>query len=164
MLLIRLLYRFIALFETHATPQGLAFGVCLGMLMGLSPSYTLQFWIALSLVFLIQLNLASLCSSCAVFSLINYLGGSLFKKMGISLLTPPVALKFWSAYFEAPILPFTDFNNPQILGSFLFGLLALVPIFMASVKITQRLEPTIYHWWRTTKAYNLYRGYKPYAR
>jgi len=164
MILTRLLYRILAVFEAHATHQNISLGVCLGLLLGFSSPSTLHFWMFVGLVFLIRLNLAAALFSYGVFSLINYLGNSAFLNVGTSLLTRQRLLGLWGSLYEMPIVPFTNFYSPEVLGKLCIALISVGPIYIISMKAAKILEPILYHWWRTTKLYTLYRSYKPYAR
>ena len=162
--LTRLLYKILDLFQSHSTHQGISLGVCVGMLLALSPISSLQFWLFLTLLFLLKLNLASTLFSSLSFALLGYLGTPLFFSLGDTFLTKPALLGFWSALYESPLIPFTSFYNPEILGKLLVTLTLAVPLFFISMKLCKMLDVVVYHWWRTTKLYTLYRSYKPYAR
>jgi uncharacterized protein (TIGR03546 family) len=164
MFITRFIYRILAVFEAHATHQNISLGVCAGMLMGFSSPSTLHFWFFLSLLFLIRLNLASALISYGAFSLINYLANSVFFSFGNSLLTRAGLLRMWSSLYEMPVIPFTNFYVPEVLGKFCITLITVGPLYFVSMKLAKILDPILYHWWRTTKLYTLYRSYKPYAR
>lgn len=164
MLFIRLFYRFIALFQSHATHQGLALGICAGMLYGLSPINSIHFWIFVALFFLIKINLASTLLSTAFFSLVSYLGKPAFFIVGDFLFNKKSLIGLWNWLYELPIFPYSNFYVPQVLGKLLVSAILVFPLYLASLKLIKILEPMTYHWWRTTKLYMLYRGYKPYAR
>ncbi len=163
MFLIRLIYRFLSLFQSHRSTQGVSFGLCFGFLLALSPPSTIQFWLLLSLFFLIKMNLLYTLFSVGVCSIGAYLGSPLFTTIGEYLLTRKTLLKFWSHLYEMPIVPFTDFYVPEVLGKMFLAFLLIVPLFIFSMKLVNFLTPLAYHWWRTTFLYNLYRSYKPYA-
>lgn len=164
MIMIRWIYKFIGLFETHASPQGIALGFSFGVLLALSPFSTLQFWCFLFLFFLVKASLASCLGSFAILSFFNLFTGPVFSKIGLSLLVPEPFLRFWTFMYNAPVIPYTEFYNPEVLGQLIVALAGSIPVYIVSFKLVSLLEPTIYHWWRTTKLYTLYRGYKPYAR
>lgn len=163
MILIRLIYRILSLFQSHHTTQGVSFGLCLGFLLALSPPSTIQFWLLLALFFLIKMNLLYTLFSIAFYSLAAYLASPVFATVGEYLLTRKTLLKFWSHLYEMPLVPFTDFYVPEVLGKMFLGLILILPLFIFSMKLVNFLTPLAYHWWRTTFLYNLYRSYKPYA-
>jgi uncharacterized protein (TIGR03546 family) len=163
MFMIRWIYRLLSVFETHGTPQGISFGVCVGMLLALAPTNTLHFWIFFSLVFLLQINLTALFFSWFLFLIPSFVAAPLFKKLGLSLLISKPLFSLWAFLYDLPVFPYTEFYNPEVLGKLIFALLGVGPFFILALKTTLWLEPIVYHWWRTTKLYTLYRGYKPYA-
>lgn len=163
MFMTRWLYRLLSFFESHGTPQGTSLGICCGLLLALAPINTLQFWVFISFIFLLQLNLTALLFSWGLFLIPSTLATPLFKKLGLSLLISKPLFSLWAFLYDLPVLPYTDFYNPEVLGKLTFALFGVIPIFVFSFKATIWLEPIVYHWWRTTKLYTLYRGYKPYA-
>ena len=164
MILIRWTYKFLGLFENYSTAQGLALGVSLGMILAMCPINTLQFWIFSTGIFLLQLNLATLLGSYLLVSIFNLFGGHLFTKFGLALLVPQSLVKVWSFFYNIPLIPFTEFYNPNVIGKLVFCISAALPVYLVSYKLVTAIEPFMYHWWRTTKLYAIYRGYKPYAR
>ncbi len=163
MLIIKLIYKILSFFQSHATHQGLAFGICTGMFLGLSPINTLHFWLFLILLFLLKLNLATTLFSWGSFELIGYLGKNAFFVIGDYLLNRRPLIEFWNFLYELPLFPYSNFYVPQVLGKFFCSLTAVIPLYIMSIKLITVLDPIIYHWWRTTKLYTFYRGYKPYA-
>ncbi|NBY19570.1 DUF2062 domain-containing protein [bacterium] len=164
MFAIRLLYRFIALFQTHANHHGISLGICAGMALGLSPQNSLHFWLLIALCFLIRLNLAATLISWGMFWLVAMLGKPAFFVVGDFLLNKKSLISLWNWLYELPFFPYTNFYVPNILGQMFFTTLIWLPLHIFSHKAARYLEPAVYHWWRTTKLYMLYRGYKPYAR
>jgi len=164
MIIIKLIYRFLSYFQSHSTHQGLALGIAVGMLLGLNPINSVQFWIFLTFIFLLKLNLSTTLASSLIFWLIRYLGKNAFFVLGEFLLNKKSLLAFWSYFYHLPILPFTNFYIPDYLGEIIVSLFLFIPLHLFSLKLIKVLEPFLYHWWRTTKLYMIYRGYKPYAR
>lgn len=164
MIIIKFIYRFLSYFQSHSTHQGLALGISLGMLLGLNPTNSLQFWLFLTFIFLLKLNLSSTLASSLIFWLIRYIGKNAFFVIGDFLLNKKSLLAFWGYLYQWPILPFTNFYIPDYLGEMMVSGFLCIPLYWFSLRLITVMEPFLYHWWRTTKLYMIYRGYKPYAR
>jgi uncharacterized protein (TIGR03546 family) len=164
MIITRVIFRVIGWFEKYSSHQELSLGICLGMLLGLSSINSLQFWLGLALFFVIRANLTSLILSQFLFALVGYLGSPLFNYLGDYFLTRRALFSFWARLYESPIIPFTNFYNSYVLGRLMISVFLFVPLYAISKLLINLLEPVVYHWWRTTKLYILYRTYKPYAR
>lgn len=52
----------------------------------------------------------------------------LIDQLGLTLLRMPSLDHFWTEMAKAPVLPWTQFNNSMVLGSFLVGILT-IPIW-----------------------------------
>ena len=116
MLLIRLTFKILGYFESHATHQGIAFGTCVGMMLALTPPDTLQFGLICSLLFLLQLNLTAVLVAGFLFSIPAYLGKLAFSQLGEYLLTRNSLTQVWTFLYECPLLPFSNFYIPETLG------------------------------------------------
>jgi uncharacterized protein (TIGR03546 family) len=106
----------------------------------------------------------------ALFVPIGFLLDPLFDWIGHSLLFTPSLTPLWTSLYNMPIVPLTNFNNTVVLGSLVFALLFLVPLFLAMRWAVARYRVTVgervrqskfYRWVMASKAYNVYRIFRP---
>ena len=76
----------------------------------------------------------------------------------------------WTSWFNAPVVPYTNFNNSIVLGSFLVWLALSLPIFFAARYGVSRYRATLgervrrsrfYNAVTASKAYNVYTWFRP---
>ena len=169
MLTIKLLLKLINILNKEGSPKGIAGGMALGAILGLTPFLSVHNLVVLILIFMIRVNIASAFVSLGVFSLFAYLLDPLFNKIGYTLLTRVSALRpLWITLYNTPIVPWTKFNNTLTLGSLVFALLLFVPLYflvLRSVihyreKIMTRIEKwRIVQILKASTFYDLYRKF-----
>ena len=130
MLWLKLLRNFIKILREGQTPAQIAGGFALGAIVGLSPLLTLQgiaLWI---IILVIDVNLSAAILAFTLFSLFAYIFDPLFHQLGFAILTQIDFLKgFWTTLYNAPIAPFTHFNNTVVMGSLAAALILFIPLF-----------------------------------
>ncbi|RZA18252.1 MAG: hypothetical protein EOP10_21370 [Proteobacteria bacterium] len=98
-----------------------------GSWLGFTPTWlTLQVVTLIVALTFLRLPLIWMASSFA-FSWIAgaFLLDPLMDKLGVYLLRLPSLDHFWTEMAKAPVLPWTQFNNSMVLGSFLLGILTI---------------------------------------
>lgn len=98
-----------------------------GSWLGFTPTWlTLQ--VAILIVALTFLRLPwiwMICSFVFSWTLAAFLIDPLIHQLGVFLLRLPALDHFWTEMAKAPVLPWTQFNNSMVLGSFLLGVLTI---------------------------------------
>ena len=122
------------------SPRLLAASVALGMLLGLLPKGNLLA-IGLSLVIgAYRVNIAVVMLSALAFSCVGLLTDPLTDRLGLMLLEWDVLRPTWTALYNLPLAPWTDFNNTVVLGSLLLGLLLWYPTYRVARVFFERLR------------------------
>lgn len=137
----------------ESTPSQMSFGLALGVMLGMVPKGNL---LAVALGFCVaatRVNLAiAACAAVAVTFSSSWLD-STFDRVGGFVLEQPSLRGFWEAVYDTPMMPWTDFNNSIVMGSFVCGLLLVLPIHFVSrpvfQKYSEKLARHIRHWWIT---------------
>ena len=68
----------------------------------------------------------------ALFVPVGFLLDPVFHRIGASLLQAPSLRPLWTAMYNTPLVPYTNFNNTVVLGSFVGWLVLAVPIFFGA--------------------------------
>jgi uncharacterized protein (TIGR03546 family) len=94
-----------------------------------------------------------------------------FDRIGHALLMETPALTpMWTSWFNAPLVPYTNFNNTVVLGSFVGWLVLFVPIVLLVRLLVIRYRATygervrrsrFYKAVTASQAYNVYRWFSP---
>ena len=132
---LKLVRDFIKILREGQTPAQVAGGFALGSILGFSPMLTLQgvaVWLA---ILVLDVNFSAALVALTIFRLVAYLIDPVFHSLGYLLLVDVTSLKgLWTTLYNAPITPLTRFNNTVVMGSFVFALVAFVPIYISMRK------------------------------
>jgi uncharacterized protein (TIGR03546 family) len=168
--LLKLIQSIIKTLHSAGTPGQVAAGMALGSALGLTPILSLHNLVIFSLVVLLNVSFGGGMLGWMLFVPVGFLLDPLFDKIGLSLLTAPSFRPFWTDWTNTPILPFTDFNNTIVLGSFVSWAVLAIPIFFAARYGVARYRATVgervrqsrfYKALTASQVYNLYKMFRP---
>ena len=168
--LIKLIQSLIKTLHSAGTPGQVAAGMALGSALGLTPLLNLHNLLIFSVLVLLNVSFGGGMLGWMLFVPIGFLLDPLFDKIGLSLLTAPALRDFWTDWTNTPILPFTNFNNTIVLGSFIFWVVMAVPIFFAARYGVAKYRATVgervrrsrfYKAITASQAYNVYKMFRP---
>lgn len=129
LLLIKFTAKIFSVLNGEVSSRQIAAGVALGAVIGIIPIGLLP-TILLFFAFLVNVNLAMLFVSSAVFKLLAFLLDPVSNQIGFALLVKMEALQpLWTRLYNTPVVPYTKFNNTIVLGSFVAGLLLFLPFY-----------------------------------
>jgi len=168
--LIKLIQSLFGALHSEGTPGQLALGIALGSIMGLTPLMNIHNAIVLAALMLLNVSFAGGLLGWALFVPVGFLLDPLFDWIGHSLLLAPALRGLWTSLYNIPIVPLTNFNNTIVLGSLVFALVLLVPLFFATRWAVARYRVTVgervrqskfYRAVMASKVYNAYKMFKP---
>ncbi len=169
--LLKLLQSMVRALHSEGTPGQVAAGIALGAALGLTPLLALHNLVILALIVLLNVSFPGGMLGWLVFTPLGFLLDPLFDRIGqLLLLQTPALRPFWTGLTNTPILPYTDFNNTVVLGSFVTWLVLVVPIFFLARLGVARYRTTLgervrasrfYRAVAASKAYNIYRWFRP---
>ncbi|MBP1649609.1 MAG: hypothetical protein H6Q30_3054 [Bacteroidetes bacterium] len=141
---IKLLTSFIKILREGQTPNQVAGGFALGMIVGISPSITLQGLFIWLIILILDVNLSAALLAFTVFALIAFLADPLFHALGYFLLVDVDALHgLWTWMYNVPIAPLTRFYNTVVMGSFASGLILVFPVYFGMKRFVVAYRTTI---------------------
>lgn len=126
---------------TDNTPNQMALGFALGVVIGLVPKGNM---IAISLMVIlgaVRVNLGVGMLTAFAFSWVSILLDPITHRIGQALLTAEQLVPFWTEFYNQPMAPWTKFNNTVVLGSFVLGMALLIPIFLIARPIFRKYTP-----------------------
>lgn len=143
--------KFIRAFRSGEKPGQIAAGFCCGFLIGLMPFWTLQGVVLFILLILLNINMAAGTLAILLASLFAYLLDPIFHDIGYFILTAiPSLQSAWEWLYNNPLGPLTRFNNTVVMGSFVAGLVLVVPVFFLMKQLVvvyrERLEDRVKKW------------------
>jgi len=168
--LLKLIQSLIKTLHSAGTPGQVAAGMALGSALGLTPILNVHNLIVFSLLVLLNVSFGGGMLGWALFVPLGFLLDPLFDRIGLSLLTAPSLRPLWTDWTNTPILPFTNFNNTIVLGSFVSWVVLALPIFFAARYGIARYRATVgervrqsrfYKAITASQVYNVYKMFRP---
>ncbi|MDX2191803.1 MAG: TIGR03546 family protein [Gemmatimonadales bacterium] len=165
MAILKLLQSLFATLNSKGTPFQVGVGMALGALLGLSPIANVHNLVAVLLAMLFNLSFGGFLLGWTLFVPAGFLLDPLFDRVGRALLEAPGLQATWTAWYNVPGLPLTNFNNSVVLGAVACWAAAFVPlaglltwaIRQYRERVYQRLEQTpFFRALKASKAYNAY--------
>jgi uncharacterized protein (TIGR03546 family) len=158
----------IRLMHSETDPRQISMGFALGMIPGLTPFMSLHNILVLLILLFIRANISAAILSWAVFSLLAFALDPLFHQFGLFLLTGVSALQgVWTSLYNAPLVPYTKFNNSVLMGSLIVSLLAFYPVYWGGRIMVVKYRETVMDRLNRLKIVHVFRAsslYKWYSR
>ena len=169
--LLKLLQSLIKTLHSEGTPGQVAAGIALGSVLGLTPLMNVHNLLIVALILVLNVSVGGALLGWALFLPLGFALDPVFDRIGRQLLLETPALEpIWTAWFNTPVLPYTNFNNTIVLGSFVAWLVLALPIFFAARYGVARYRATLgervrrsrfYNAVTASKAYNVYTWFRP---
>ena len=158
----------IRMLHSETDPRQISLGFALGMIPGLTPFMSLHNILVLLILLFVRANIGAAMLSWAVFSILAFALDPLFHRFGLFLLTGVGALQgLWTALYNAPLVPYTNFNNSVLMGSLVISLLAFYPVYWGGRVMVVKYRETVMERLNRLKIVHVFRAsslYKWYSR
>ncbi len=163
MLLLKLIQQLVAALNSEGTPGQVAAGIALGAVFGLTPLMNLHNLVLFGCALILNLSMAGVFLGWMVFVPVGFALDPLFNAVGTALLGAPSLRGLWTALYNVPVVPFTNFNNTVVLGSFVCWVLALLPLFFLARWAVARYRATVLERLRKMRFFQLVTASKLYT-
>ena len=128
------------------SPRQIAWGLVLGMIVGLIPKGNL---IAISLGILLcslQVNLSAGMLAAGVFSLLGMALDPIAHRIGAGVLLWEAARPLWTWTYQKPLGPWLGFNNTVVMGQLVLGLYLAYPTYLVGRYLGVKIQPRVKKW------------------
>ena len=168
--ILKLIQSLIKTLHSDGTPGQVAAGIAVGSALGLTPLVNVHNLVVFGLIVVLNVSFGGGMLGWALFIPIGFILDPVFDSIGRSLLHAPALRGFWTAWYNTPLVPYTNFNNTVVLGSLVTWLALAVPIFFSARYGVARYRATIGERVRQSKfykavtasqVYNWYRLFRP---
>lgn len=168
--LLKLLQSLVRTLHSDGTPAQIAGGIALGAALGLTPLTSAHNLLVILLLLVLNVSFGAGMLAWGVFVPVGFLLDPVFDAIGRKLLDAPSLASIWTQWYNTPVVPYTEFNNSVVLGSFVGWLLLFVPIFLLAHLLVVRYRVTLgarvqqsryFKAIRASRAYNVYRWFYP---
>jgi uncharacterized protein (TIGR03546 family) len=130
-------------FSADRSPRQIAWGIALGMMIGLVPKGNLVAVGLTMILFSLRTNLGLGLTTAFLVSLAGPSLDQLTHGIGAKALQTPIIYQVLCDAFQRPVVPWTSLNNTIVLGGFLLGILLFYPTMHVSELTAAWLQP---HW------------------
>ena len=121
--------------NSNSRPSEMASGIAFGFWLALIPGGNLLWILLFVIAFLLKHNLAALLLSMGLFRLTMPLFDPLLDRLGGWVLETPSLQGIFTALYNTPLLPYSNFNHTLVMGGFLLGILCWLPVFFLFLQI-----------------------------
>jgi uncharacterized protein (TIGR03546 family) len=129
MLILRFLQKLIKTLNSDGTPGQVAAGLALGAAFGLTPIANLHNLLILVAVTLVNVSFPAALLGLVMFAPVGFLLDPIFDSIGNALLANGPLLPAWTTFYNAPVIPLSNYNNTVVLGSLVGWAVLSLPIF-----------------------------------
>ena len=172
MLLLKLIQQLIKALNSDGTPGQVAAGIALGAVFGLTPLMNVHNLVLFGAALILNVSMPGVFLGWMVFVPVGFALDPLFNAIGNALLGAAGLRPLWTWMYNVPAMPLTNFNNTVVLGSFVFWVVAFVPLFFLArwgvdryrAKVFERLKKmrffqamTASGWYSTYKSLSKWR-------
>lgn len=158
----------IRIIHSETDPRQISLGFALGMIPGLTPLTSLHNLLVLLAILFFRVNIGAAMLSWGVFKILAYALDPLFHQIGLFLLTGVAFLQgLWTTLYNAPLVPYTRFNNSIVMGSLVFSLLAFYPVYWGGRFMVVKYRETLMERFNRLRIVQVFRAsdlYKWYSR
>lgn len=168
--LLKLIQSMIKALHSEGTPGQVAAGIALGSALGLTPLVNAHNLVVFALLLLLNVSFPGGMLGWALFVPVGFALDPVFDAVGRQLLTAPGLVPLWTAWYNTPLVPYTNFNNTVVLGSVVSWLALALPIYFASKLGVARYRATVgervrrsrlYKAVTASQVYNWYKMFRP---
>ncbi len=141
--ILRPLRKLVEVFTGGGTPEAIALGCAMGMMVGLLPKGNLTAAAISMFVLATHANLAAAAISGTAFSWAGLWTDPLAHRIGSAILTEPAWQKTFARLYELPLAPWTALNNTVVLGSLVLALVLFYPVYRITWLLFHRHQAPI---------------------
>ena len=127
--ILKLLQSIFSTLHSEGTPGQVAAGMMLGAGIGLTPLMSAHNLVLFAAIVLLNVSFGGGMLALAIFTPLGFLLDPLFDRIGLALLAIPALRGLWTDLYNAPLFPYTNFNNSVTLGSFVVWFVLTVPLY-----------------------------------
>ena len=122
--------RIIAILSQHRKPTQIAWGIAIGIILGLIPKDNLVAFSLVVFLACLRVNQLAACVTAVSISLISGWMSTMTIYVGTLLLDQPAVTSGISYLYRFPVLPWTCLENTLVLGGIAVGLASLLPSYV----------------------------------
>ncbi len=156
--LLKEIFSLIRILNSETGSKQIALGLTLGFILGLSPWISIQGILIFLFIIIFKVQAGAAFVSAALFSLITYVFDPLLHKLGSNVLKHDSLEGLWTTLYNAPLVPYTKFNNSVVMGGAVLGLILAPLMYFIFYKLVSKYQVTIVARFKNTKIWKAFKG------
>jgi uncharacterized protein (TIGR03546 family) len=161
--MIELVANLLKILNSETQPRQISLGICFAMVAGFTPLWRPHNLLVLLLVLALRVNLSGFLLAWGVFSAIAYLLDPLFHSLGLAILHAGGLQGLWTALYNHPWFPLTQFNHSITMGSLVVTIVLFIPLLLLCNFIIKNYREHILAWIRKTRLAQMIKASEIYS-
>lgn len=116
--------------SSNTRPGAIAHAVSCGVLLGFMPKDNLLWYILFIFILFMNIQRGAYALSILLGAAFTVFLDPLFDSVGYSILTVESMKPYYASLLDIPFVAFTRFNNTVVMGSFVCGVAAYIPLYV----------------------------------
>ena len=116
--------------SSNTRPGAIAHAVSCGVLLGFMPKDNLLWYILFIFILFMNIQRGAYALSILLGAALTVFLDPLFDSVGYSILTIESMKPYYASLLDIPFVAFTKFNNTVVMGSFVCGVAAYIPLYV----------------------------------
>lgn len=116
--------------SSNTRPGAIAHAVSCGVLLGFMPKDNLLWYILFVFILFMNIQRGAYALSILLGAAFTVFLDPLFDSVGYSILTIESVKPYYASLLDIPFVAFTKFNNTVVMGSFVCGVAAYIPLYV----------------------------------
>lgn len=162
-LILKYIAKLLKALSSEASPNQLAGGFILGMIIGMTPVASVHNLLIIVLVIVLKVNIGMVILAFLVFSGVAYLADPLFHNFGIWILELEGMQDTWTSMYNNEFWAITNFYNTVVIGSLVTAILLCIPMFPLTKIGVEQYRKHIHEKVMKTKFVKALKGTKLYS-
>ena len=116
--------------SSNTRPGAIAHAVSCGVLLGFMPKDNLLWYILFIFILFMNIQRGAYALSILLGAALTVFLDPLFDSVGYSILMIESVKPYYASLLDIPFVAFTKFNNTVVMGSFVCGVAAYIPLYV----------------------------------
>ena len=128
--MLKAIAQFLGAISSNTRPGAIAHAVSCGVLLGFMPKDNLLWYILFIFILFMNIQRGAYALSILLGAALTVFLDPLFDSVGYSILTVESVKPYYASLLDIPFVAFTKFNNTVVMGSFVCGVAAYIPLYV----------------------------------
>ncbi len=156
--LLKELFSLIRILNSETGAKQIALGFTLGFILGLSPWLSIQGLAIILIILIFRVQAAAAFVAATIFSFVAYIFDPFIHSIGKYVLKHDTLEGLWTYLYNAPLVPYTEFNNSIVMGGAVLGILLAPFLYFIFYKLVSKYQSTIVSKFKDTKFWKAFKG------